>query len=113
MHLGVSCVPLPLSPKFHFPFLIPITRIKMILLEEHYEKICQVGQGTYGQVFKARPLNTASKDTPKFYALKKIRAEAEKEGVHYSSFLSLMHVVPGDCSEGDNVVAEIRASEYY
>lgn len=53
----------------------------MILLEEYYEKICQVGQGTYGQVFKARPLNNPSNDASKFYALKKIRTEAEKEGV--------------------------------
>lgn len=53
---------------------------KMIPLEEHYEKICQVGQGTYGQVFKARSITNSPEKTPTFYALKKIRTDAEKEG---------------------------------
>lgn len=73
----------------------------MILLEEHYQKICQVGQGTYGQVFKARPINDLTKDIPTFYALKKIRTEAEKEGVHPLIHHCYILVVSRDCSERD------------
>ncbi|PWN47928.1 Pkinase-domain-containing protein [Violaceomyces palustris] len=42
---------------------------------EAYERIIQVGEGTYGQVFKAR-----SERTGVLVALKKIRMEAEKDG---------------------------------
>lgn len=42
---------------------------------ELYTRIAQVGEGTYGQVFKAR-----SEHTGIFVALKKIRMEAEKDG---------------------------------
>ncbi|CAO1639302.1 unnamed protein product [Sympodiomycopsis kandeliae] len=42
---------------------------------EMYTRIAQVGQGTYGQVFKAR-----SEYTGVFVALKKIKMEAEKDG---------------------------------
>ena len=48
----------------------------MIPLEEHYVKIAQVGQGTYGQVFKAHALTNRNT----LFALKKIRMETEKEG---------------------------------
>jgi len=43
-----------------------------------FERIGQVGEGTYGKVYKAR--NTL---TGEFVALKKIRMESEREGVSY------------------------------
>ncbi|KAE8271696.1 hypothetical protein A4X09_0g646 [Tilletia walkeri] len=42
---------------------------------EGYERIAQVGEGTYGQVFKARGERTGA-----LVALKKIRMESEKDG---------------------------------
>jgi CTD kinase subunit alpha len=42
---------------------------------EGYERIAQVGEGTYGQVFKARAEKSGA-----LVALKKIRMEAEKDG---------------------------------
>lgn len=42
---------------------------------EVYEKVEQVGEGTYGQVYKAR-----DKETGKFVALKRVRMDNEKEG---------------------------------
>lgn len=47
-----------------------------MLTDEKYEKLSQVGLGTYGQVFKAR-----LRSTSELVALKKIRMETEKEGV--------------------------------
>jgi len=41
-----------------------------------YERLSQVGEGTYGKVYKARDRTTGH-----LVALKKIRMEAEKEGV--------------------------------
>eukprot|EP01135_Chromosphaera_perkinsii_P000421 Nk52_evm1s79 gene=Nk52_evmTU1s79 len=43
---------------------------------ENYEKVEKIGEGTYGVVYKARDLQT-----DEFVALKKIRLEAEDEGV--------------------------------
>lgn len=43
---------------------------------EKYEKLAKVGEGTYGQVYKAR-----CKETNNLVALKKIRMEKEYEGV--------------------------------
>lgn len=43
--------------------------------DEMYERISQVGEGTYGQVFKAR-----GEKTGVVVALKKIRMESEKDG---------------------------------
>lgn len=40
-----------------------------------YEKLVQVGEGTYGKVYKARNNETGS-----FVALKRIRMEGEKDG---------------------------------
>ncbi|KAI9776392.1 MAG: Cyclin-dependent kinase catalytic subunit [Geoglossum umbratile] len=44
---------------------------------ENYQKIEKIGEGTYGVVYKARDLTHASR----IVALKKIRLEAEDEGV--------------------------------
>ncbi|KAG8197377.1 hypothetical protein JTE90_013501 [Oedothorax gibbosus] len=42
---------------------------------EVFDIVCQIGEGTYGQVYKAR-----DKDTGQLVALKKVRLENEKEG---------------------------------
>jgi serine/threonine protein kinase len=42
---------------------------------EFYERIVQVGEGTYGKVYKARNVETGA-----LVALKRIRMEAEKDG---------------------------------
>ncbi|KAJ5380824.1 Cyclin-dependent kinase 1 [Penicillium cataractarum] len=44
---------------------------------ENYQKIEKIGEGTYGVVYKARELNSPNR----IVALKKIRLEAEDEGV--------------------------------
>ncbi len=41
----------------------------------NYERIAQIGEGTYGLVFMAR-----DKKTNQIVALKKVRMEAEKDG---------------------------------
>lgn len=55
--------------------LMPLTQPARAMPTELYTRIAQVGEGTYGQVFKAR-----SEQTGIFVALKKIRMEAEKDG---------------------------------
>lgn len=45
-----------------------------------FEKLEQVGEGTYGQVYRAR-----DRVTNQIVALKKIRMEHEKEGVRCES----------------------------
>ncbi|KAJ1552841.1 hypothetical protein HK096_010231 [Nowakowskiella sp. JEL0078] len=45
-------------------------------MEEEYERIEKIGEGTYGVVYKARDLHTNE-----IVALKKIRLETEDEGV--------------------------------
>ncbi len=42
-----------------------------------YEKVAKIGQGTFGEVFKAREKS----GTRKFVAMKKVLMENEKEGV--------------------------------
>ncbi|KAG0222730.1 kinase subunit of RNA polymerase II carboxy-terminal domain kinase I, partial [Actinomortierella wolfii] len=44
-------------------------------VDDLYERVGQVGEGTYGKVYKAR-----NKQTGEFVALKRIRMEAEKDG---------------------------------
>lgn len=46
-----------------------------VVSSELYERLAQVGEGTYGKVYKAR-----RQDTGKLVALKRIRMEAEKDG---------------------------------
>jgi len=48
----------------------------MTQVEQRYEKVQKIGEGTYGVVYKAR-----DRKEPRFVALKKIRLEHEDEGV--------------------------------
>ena len=52
---------------FDFPFCAEVTK---------YEKQAKIGQGTFGEVFKARD----KKSKGKIVALKKVLMENEKEG---------------------------------
>ncbi|CAE6454845.1 unnamed protein product [Rhizoctonia solani] len=64
---------------------------------ENYAKLEKVGEGTYGVVYKARDINTG-----RIVALKKIRLEAEDEGVPSTAIreISLLKEL-----KDDNVVA--------
>ncbi|KDN34786.1 Cyclin-dependent kinase 1, partial [Rhizoctonia solani AG-8 WAC10335] len=64
---------------------------------ENYAKMEKVGEGTYGVVYKARDINTG-----RIVALKKIRLEAEDEGVPSTAIreISLLKEL-----KDDNVVA--------
>ncbi|KAL1409496.1 Cyclin-dependent kinase catalytic subunit [Vanrija albida] len=64
---------------------------------ENYTKLEKVGEGTYGVVYKARDVNTGQ-----IVALKKIRLEAEDEGVPSTSIreISLLK----ELSKDDNIV---------
>ena len=53
--------------KFDFPYCARVDK---------YEKIAKIGQGTFGEVFKAR----CRTDRAKIVALKKVLMENEKEG---------------------------------
>ena len=52
-----------------------------------YEKMAKIGQGTFGEVFKAR-----HKRTKKIVALKKVLMENEKEGVGWNELIHLCYV---------------------
>jgi serine/threonine protein kinase len=54
--------------------------------QDVYEKLAQVGEGTYGRVYKARCRTTGA-----LVALKRIRLENEKEGVRRSA--DLRHLI--------------------
>lgn len=59
-----------------------------------YEKMAKIGQGTFGEVFKAR-----HKKNKKIVALKKVLMENEKEGVSdFSCFLLLCHGLNISCN---------------
>jgi serine/threonine protein kinase len=73
-----------------------------------YEKLDQIGEGTYGQVYRAR-----SKETNEIVALKKIRMDNEKEGfpitaireikilkqLHHPNIINLREIVASSSSK--------------
>lgn len=59
---------------------LPTTFISKSITESIYERVLQVGEGTYGKVYKAR--NTI---TNKLVALKKLRLQGEREGFPITS----------------------------
>ncbi|CAE6426783.1 unnamed protein product [Rhizoctonia solani] len=72
-------------------------RLRQSTTMENYAKLEKVGEGTYGVVYKARDINTG-----RIVALKKIRLEAEDEGVPSTAIreISLLKEL-----KDDNVVA--------
>jgi cyclin-dependent kinase 12/13 len=56
-------------------------------MNEVFDIVQQCGEGTYGQVYLAK-----DKETGERVALKKIRMDNEKEGVHKVSHLKLLLV---------------------
>lgn len=72
--LKEKIVPSP-RRRYHFPSIITQSRESSV-----YERILQVGEGTYGKVYKAR-----NKVTGRMVALKKLRLESEREGFPITS----------------------------
>ena len=66
---------------------------------ERYQKLEKVGEGTYGVVYKAK-----DKVDGKIVALKRIRLDAEDEGIPSTAIRSLKSNVPFNFKQG-NIVA--------
>jgi len=66
---------------------------------ERYQKLEKVGEGTYGVVYKAK-----DKVDGKIVALKRIRLDAEDEGIPSTAIRSLKSKVPFNFKQG-NIVA--------
>ena len=67
------------------------------ILQDNYEKLEKIGEGTYGKVYKAR-----DRTTGKIVALKKTRLEMEEEGVPSTTLreISLLQML----SESNHIV---------
>jgi CTD kinase subunit alpha len=70
-----------------------------------FQRIGQVGEGTYGKVYKAR--NTL---TGELVALKKIRMEGERDGVCLSK--RELTLVSNHCNEGNKTPRKPTPSKY-
>ncbi|KAF6723418.1 Cyclin-dependent kinase 9 [Oryzias melastigma] len=60
-----------------------------------YEKMAKIGQGTFGEVFKAKHRQTGKK-----VALKKVLMENEKEGAEHTCKITMVINVPLGLSIG-------------
>jgi CTD kinase subunit alpha len=65
---------------YHYDSFRTIKKINPIRAYEMYEQLDQVGEGTYGKVYKGR-----CREKGEFVALKRIRMECEKEGFPITS----------------------------
>ncbi|KAI7818538.1 kinase-like domain-containing protein, partial [Gamsiella multidivaricata] len=72
--VGLALQPVPTLPVPTLPIPTLPTPVA-VKSEDLYERVGQVGEGTYGKVYKAR-----NKQTGEYVALKRIRMEAEKDG---------------------------------
>ena len=73
------------------------TSLTTSTLQDNYEKLEKIGEGTYGKVYKAR-----DRTTGKIVALKKTRLEMEEEGVPSTTLreISLLQML----SESNHIV---------
>ncbi len=58
---------------------------RLIRKMERYQKLEKIGEGTYGIVYKAK-----DRVSGQIIALKRIRLEAEDEGLYWSTLLTLL-----------------------
>eukprot|EP00126_Sphaerothecum_destruens_P006682 Sdes_comp19479_c0_seq2m10961 len=70
---------LPHSPHPYLPKANPFPYCNNV---NKYEKLDKIGQGTFGEVFKAK-----HRDTGEIVALKKVLMDNEKEGVFFNTLL--------------------------
>ncbi|KAK2980250.1 hypothetical protein RJ640_008918, partial [Escallonia rubra] len=86
-----------------------------------FEKLEQIGEGTYGQVYRAREIQTGE-----IVALKKIRMDNEKEGfpitaireikilkkLHHDNVIQLKEIVTSTGPESESVISLTDGSKY-
>ncbi|KFH70094.1 CMGC/CDK/CRK7 protein kinase [Podila verticillata NRRL 6337] len=73
VHPGHPAMDPMASHQYAYP--MPLSSSLQVKSEDLYERVGQVGEGTYGKVYKAR-----NKQTGEYVALKRIRMETEKDG---------------------------------
>jgi cyclin-dependent kinase 10 len=85
---------------------------------DRYEKICRIGEGTYGVVYKAKLIG---EDDAEFVALKRVRLETQTDGISISSLreisilLSLKHrnvIEVKEITVGANLSSIFMVMEY-
>ncbi|KAG0334713.1 kinase subunit of RNA polymerase II carboxy-terminal domain kinase I [Podila humilis] len=64
-----------MDPTLPHQYIAPLPSTLQLKGEDLYERVGQVGEGTYGKVYKAR-----NKQTGEYVALKRIRMETERDG---------------------------------